>query len=186
MFHGDLMLSKCARESMIVLWRIEGFSSTVSPPAPDAAPSTYEPADTRSAFGGRYQRLLQFAMPNTGIFYMRFSLFGQPHQHPILAMGDESGKVLMWDLQKLEGTSEMAQRPMGRSGALISDVEVPRDEGLAPAVMSKATDPLKPLRAHWTIDIPDGDFCARQAAWSVGGEWLVVVGDASTIGLMRR
>jgi polycomb protein EED len=51
-FHDDLILSKCAMECKIVLWRIEGFSSSDPVPSSDAAPSTHKFRETRSAFGG--------------------------------------------------------------------------------------------------------------------------------------
>lgn len=57
---------------------------------------------TRSAFGGRFQRLLTFEMPYTSIFYMRFSLFDRPGFHPMLVMGNQKSRFSFWDLQRLE------------------------------------------------------------------------------------
>ncbi|KAI9677768.1 MAG: hypothetical protein M1829_002540 [Trizodia sp. TS-e1964] len=113
-FHHDLILSKAAKEEKIVLWRIEGFSSSLPPPAPESAPSAYEWHETRSAFGGGFERLLQFATPGTNPFFMHFGLFSQPNKHPVLAMGNQRGNVYFWDLQRLEhwpATADLTDLP---------------------------------------------------------------------------
>ena len=106
-FHGDMILSKAAasgqiesKSNHILLWKIDGFSS--ADPIPDDPPMAKPGLYTRSAFGGRFQRLLTFDMPNSATMYMRFSLFAGPHHHPMLAMGSEKSKVSFWDLQALE------------------------------------------------------------------------------------
>jgi polycomb protein EED len=110
----DLILSHAVREEKIVLWRIDGFSSNrTTPPAPvpvsSALRSTtqvtvaaHSASSTRSAWGGRFQRLLQFELPQTNIFYMRFNIFHQMGRHPILVAGNEKSKVFFWDLRRLE------------------------------------------------------------------------------------
>lgn len=47
-------------------------------------------------------------------------------------------------------------------------------------------DPFKGLLPHKTQVVPKVTFAARQAAWSVGGEWLVVVGDQGMMALFAR
>ena len=47
-------------------------------------------------------------------------------------------------------------------------------------------DPFRPLLAHVEITIPKVTFAARQVAWSVGGEWMVVVGDQGMIAVFGR
>ncbi|KAI9824096.1 MAG: hypothetical protein M1832_002165 [Thelocarpon impressellum] len=224
MFHGDLILSKCAREGKIVLWRIEGFSSTAPAPPPHAAPTTHTSRETRSAFGsGGYQRLLQFHVPHTEPFYMRFGLLqGQPQAHPVLAMGNAKSKVFLWDFAQLEAwsatagptlpfrvpvtkshhagggggsrsgtTSGLAQRE-GSIASTTSSSLVSRggtaatSDAAQPSKMHDLGDPAGELLAHATATIPNIWFCARQAAWSVGGDWLVVVGDHRVIAVFGR
>ena len=47
-------------------------------------------------------------------------------------------------------------------------------------------DEFKRLLPHRTVIVPRVTFAARQVAWSVGGEWLVVVGDQGMIALLAR
>ncbi|KAI9663031.1 MAG: hypothetical protein M1821_008079 [Bathelium mastoideum] len=101
-FYHDLILSRASKENRILLWKIDGFSSRDPVPSPAAAPTSSQLSETRSAFGGTFQRLLQFGAPHTNLFYMRFGLFHQPHKHPVLAIGNEKSRFLFWDLQRLE------------------------------------------------------------------------------------
>lgn len=71
-------------------------SSSLTPPVP------VHGIHTRSAFGGRFQRLLTFELMPAAPFYMRFSLFSRPDLHPILAMGNEVSKYSFWDLRRLQ------------------------------------------------------------------------------------
>lgn len=48
------------------------------------------------------------------------------------------------------------------------------------------SDPWKELKAHAITTVPKVSFCARKAAWSVGGEWLVVVGDWGMVAIFER
>jgi polycomb protein EED len=75
-FHGDLILSKAANKCKIVLWSIQNFTSRIPPPPADKAPTTHERSETWSAFGGAFERLLQFSIPDTEPFFMRFGFFG--------------------------------------------------------------------------------------------------------------
>jgi polycomb protein EED len=226
-WYHDLILSKCAEENKIVLWRIEGFDSSQAPPSPDSAPTTHEFRPTRSAFGGTYQRLLQFECADTSSFYMRFSLFTQPQQRPILAIGNTRSRIFLWDLQSLELWE-------GRDSD--DDFKIPRapQRGVAPrlgkqregSVASETTtttthtgssagwsntpasnaaddgrvdgrsvrgrdryqvdDPFRVLGPHKTHVVQKITFASRQVAWSVGGEWMVVVGDQGMIALFGR
>ena len=47
-------------------------------------------------------------------------------------------------------------------------------------------DPFMELLPHETVTIPRVDFALRQSAWSVGGEWLVMVGDEGMIVLFAK
>lgn len=96
---------------MIVLWRIEGFSSEDPVPTPAQAPTTYDPSRlTRSAFApvvspacpAQYTRLLQFATPHCGPqFFMRFSMYQAAGRHPVLAFCNASSKIMFWDMARL-------------------------------------------------------------------------------------
>lgn len=46
-------------------------------------------------------------------------------------------------------------------------------------------DPQEPLRAHKT-ESSSTNFVGRQAAWSPGGEWCVVVGSSNTALVLQR
>ncbi|KAJ6444232.1 GTP cyclohydrolase [Purpureocillium lavendulum] len=46
-------------------------------------------------------------------------------------------------------------------------------------------DPQEPLRAHKT-ESSSANFVGRQAAWSPGGEWCVVVGSSNTTLVLQR
>ncbi|KAI1635428.1 WD domain-containing protein [Biscogniauxia mediterranea] len=110
-FFGDLVLSRACHEDIIVLWRIEGFSSRDPPPAASDAPTTSDTERlTRSAFAPatssacppQYTRLLQFYTPWCGHqFYLRFKLFHHKDKHPILAFGNAHSTIFFWDLARL-------------------------------------------------------------------------------------
>ncbi len=212
-FHDDLILSKCATECKIVLWRIDGFDSSAPVPPPDAAPSTHVFRETRSAFGEGYQRLLQFETVDTTPFYMRFSLFSQPFKAPILVIGNEKSKVFFWDLQRLETWTEKddvrfrmpfkknSRQPTGgqREPSVASTTSSSVNPGSNDSQSSAATsgfprsrerygveDPFKEIKPHNAITVPKIEFAARKAAWSVGGEWLFVVGDQGMIAIFHR
>ena len=111
-FHADLILSRSAEEHRILLWKITNFSGWADPPPlTSQALQNDSHGLTRSAFvdvregdeqGHGYQLLMQFATPDSGPFYMRFSLFSQAGQRPVLAFGNSVSKVFLWDLQRLE------------------------------------------------------------------------------------
>lgn len=133
-FYGDLVLSKAAGEGKIVLWRITGFNSKLPPLGPDRALKTGEFKDTRNgfmtpSFRPRYEksndntpihaeknaeesprplfeRLLEFQVPDSDPFYMRFSLLtpspSHPDLHPVLAYGNHNSKIFFFDLTRLE------------------------------------------------------------------------------------
>lgn len=110
-FFGDLILSRACHEDVIVLWRIEGFSSHDPPPPASSAPTTSDTERlTRSAFASvtatenppQYTRLVQFHTPGSGHqFYMRFRLFHHKEKHPILAFGNAHSNIYFWDLARL-------------------------------------------------------------------------------------
>ncbi|OAQ86572.1 embryonic ectoderm development protein [Purpureocillium lilacinum] len=118
-FYGDQILSRACHDNVIVLWRIEGFSSDGPPPAPSTAPtlqnvvptSNEDPGRlTRSAFvpatspicPAQYTRLLEFHTPSCGPqFFMRFKLHHVPGQNPVLAFCNAAGNIFFWDLKRL-------------------------------------------------------------------------------------
>ena len=225
-WYDDLILSKCADSHKIVLWCIEGFSSSASPPPASSAPTAHTFTPTRSAFGDGYQRLLEFECKETTSFYIRFSLFHRPFQHPLLVIGNESSKVYFWDLQRLEEWTEADDEGGAGAGAGAFKVPFvmkkkhaggrPRVKQREPSVASTTTsgsfaprsedsvevvadmmapksrkrygveDPFKRLQPHHTVVVPKVLFASRQAAWSVGGEWMVVVGDQGMIAVFHR
>ncbi|KAH8681505.1 WD40-repeat-containing domain protein [Xylariales sp. PMI_506] len=110
-FFGDLILSRACHEDIIVMWRIEGFSSHDSPPLPSSAPTTSDTERlTRSAFAPatasgstpQYTRMIQFHTPGSGHqFYMRFRLFHDKDKHPVLAFGNAHSTIFFWDIARL-------------------------------------------------------------------------------------
>ncbi|RPB09643.1 WD40 repeat-like protein [Morchella conica CCBAS932] len=92
-WHGDVVLSKAAKESRIVLWSIQGFNSRVDPSVWGAPPTTHEFRETRSVFGAGFERLVMFECRDTEPFFMRFGFWGGRGMHPVLAMGSTLGRV---------------------------------------------------------------------------------------------
>ncbi|KAI1437983.1 WD domain-containing protein [Xylaria sp. CBS 124048] len=141
-FFGDLILSRACHEDIIVLWRIEGFSSRDPPPAVTEAPTTSDPERlTRSAFAPstassyppQYTRILQFYTPNCGHqFYLRFKLYQNKARHPVLAFGNAHSTIFFWDLARLIGYHDF-----------VSDINDP------------ARDILQPVhRPGWLVPVP--------------------------------
>lgn len=221
-WYGDLILSHACRENKIILWSIDQFSSDRStPPAPiptssavySRAPVTI-PADstssTRSAWGGRFQRLLQFELPHTDQFYIRFSIFHELGRHPVLVAGNEKSKTFFWDLQRLEdsGTGDN-----GSANTKGLPLVLPRHvrEGSSASTASSAisagsgttkakqkwpkeqprdrgiSDPFHSIKAHKIVETPRYKaFAFRHFAWSRDGHWCVGVGDCGTINIFSR
>lgn len=201
MFFHDLVLSKCAREGKIVLWRISGFDSSLAPPSMDGAPINLRHDETQSAFGSGYERLLQFQTPNVDPFYMRFGLFHQPNKHAVLAMGNLDSTIFFWDIQQLvdqsahsEGSSESKKRKRRRSSTerdntpstnIDQQTSLPSRSN-KPERIHDISDPFKELPAHKSVVIRRKGLVTRQIAWSVGGEWMVAVGDQGLIAIFGR
>ncbi|KID61922.1 WD40 domain-containing protein, partial [Metarhizium hybridum] len=137
-FYGDCVLSRACHDNVIVLWRIEGFSSEGLPPPQSAAPTpqnvvptSYEDPDrlTRSAFvpatspqcPSQYTRLLEFHTPNCGPqFFMRFKLFHVPDQNPVLAFCNAAGNIFFWDFRRLTVYLEVMAGLQGKSKAAVT------------------------------------------------------------------
>jgi polycomb protein EED len=227
-WYNDLIFSHASREGKIILWSIDHFSSdrTVTPPAPiptSSAVNSRTPAtipanstsNTRSAWGGRFQRLLQFDLPHTNQFYIRFSLFHELGHHPILVAGNEKSKTFFWDLQRLEnsGTGESGlgddkvyggkEAPLGlprhvREGSSASTASSAVSAGSAntkikqkkvkEAVRDRGiSDPFRSIKAHKIVETPKYKaFAFRHFAWSRDGQWCVAVGDCGTINVFSR
>ncbi|KZF25402.1 WD40 repeat-like protein [Xylona heveae TC161] len=211
-FFDDLILSKSAQEGKIVLWKIDGFSSGKPFPNPETAPTSHDFRETKSAFGEGYQRLLQFEAPQTELFYMRFGFFDSPGMHPVLSIGNTNSKVYFWDLKRFEVYNpngdvpfrlpiKRGRRPPGiqRETSIASTTSssivpgsndgqsaIPAASPAAAARKYDISDPFNVIEAHSSIVVPKVSFAARQIAWSVGGEWMVVVGDNGVIALFGR
>ena len=54
------------------------------------------------------------------------------------------------------------------------------------ALKYNVDDPFRKLASHLESTVPRVSFAARQVAWSVGGEWMVVVGDQGMVALFAR
>jgi len=184
-FHGDYILSKAAREGKIVLWAIQNFTSKVPPPSPDKAPTTHEWRETRSAFGGSFERILQFNAPDTEPFFMHFGFFSQPYKHPMLVMGSTVGKVSMWDLARIEKHSR--EPGSSREGTTPSD---PGNSTARKGTPKSKEDDVSELfgliKAHEVMDIPKVKSTIRDIAWSPGGDYMVLVGENGIITICKR
>jgi polycomb protein EED len=222
-FYNDLIFSHACREDKIILWKIDEFSSdsTDIPDAPiptsiavtSRTPVTV-PANstsgTRSAWGGRFQRLLQFDLPDTNQFYIRFSIFHEPGRHPILTAGNERSKAFFWDLQRLEeaGTCDEAQGNKAnlglprhvREGSVSSNASSAVSTGSGPTKNKRKktkekeqpknrgiADPFLSIKAHKIIEIPKYTaFPFRHFSWSRDGQWCVGAGDNGLINVFHR
>jgi polycomb protein EED len=219
-WYNDLILSHACREDKIILWKVDNFKSdsTEVPDAPvpiskgvASKTSVIIPANstssTRSAWGGKLQRLHQFDLPDSLFIYMRFSIFHEIGRHPILVAGNQKSKAFFWDLQRVEesGTGEEAHHNgllslprhirEGSSSSIASSTisagsgttktkrkktkELPRDRGIA--------DPFRSIRAHKIIEVPKyAAFPFRQFSWSRDGQWCVGVGDGGFVNVFNR
>ncbi|EGX94676.1 hypothetical protein CCM_02947 [Cordyceps militaris CM01] len=257
-FFGDHILSRACHDNVIVLWRIEGFSSDGSPPPQSAAPTAQTAVPTalddqsrltRSYFApsttpecpSQYTRLLELHTPNCGPqFFMRFGLHHVPGQNPVLAFCNAGGNILFWDLRRLavyhdvmrdlrdpDGDRDAAPLPtwlkpiiprqradmfgrIKKRPALVSvstrqssttslragGVQGAGAAGESAQEFSAETleswaakysmeDPHEPVKAHRT-ESSASTFVGRQAAWSPGGEWCVVVGSSNTALVLQR
>lgn len=241
-FYGDQILSRACHDNVIVLWRIEGFSSDGPPPPQSAAPtpqivvptSNEDPGRlTRSAFvpvtsplcPAQYTRLLEFHTPNCGPqFFMRFKLHHVPGQNPVLAFCNAAGNIFFWDLRRLTVYRDtvaalrdprrdkskavqipgwlkpVAPRQRADAGARFRTLGSDRESmasgqadggDFSPEALESwasrysMEDPQKPLWAH-KMESSSANFVGRQAAWSPGGEWCVVVGSSNTTLVLQR
>ncbi|KAL5117105.1 hypothetical protein ACEQ8H_004930 [Pleosporales sp. CAS-2024a] len=227
-WYHDLIFSHACREDKIIMWKIDGFSSdhahipdapiptsmAIKSTTPVTVP-TNSTSGTRSAWGGRLQRLLQFHLPNTNQFYMRFSIFHELGRHPILVAGNEKSKAFFWDLQRLEhagtGADESGQTKRPTLLPLPQHVREPSVASDASSALSTASaaskskrkkakrndtpeeprdrgisDPFMSIKAHKIIEVPKYLFAFRQFAWSRDGQWCVGVADSGLINVFHR
>ena len=173
-FWGDLILSKAAEENKIVLWSITGFNSRCQPPDAILAPKTEEHLDTRNGFMRTltiddngvqtmevpelyqtklpYTRLLEFSVPSSRPFFLRFDLLkpspAHPDLHPVLAIGNTQSQVFFFDLQAIElGYNPLANSPRKRKyGPTKKGIPIPLDRGRfkqsnAPSTSGAASTP---------------------------------------------
>lgn len=222
-WYNDLIFSHACREDKIILWKIDGFSSD-NADIPDAPIPTSiavrsntpvkVPANstsgTRSAWGGRFQRLLQFDLPDRKFIYMRFSIFHELGRHPILVAGNMKSKAYFWDLQRLEdaGTSDDGSQadksaPLGlprhvREGSNSSNGSSAVSTGSGPTKGKRKkikehthdrgiADPFLSIKAHKIVEVPKYlAFPFRHFGWSRDGQWCVGVGDSGLINVFHR
>jgi polycomb protein EED len=216
-WYDDLILSHAAREDKIVLWRIDGFSSSrATPPAPvpvsSALRSTtqvtvaaHSASSTRSAWGGHFQRLLQFELPNMAHYYMRFNIFHEMGRHPVLVAGNQKSRAFFWDLQRLEESDTGDAAPKGLPASVARHVREGSSASNASSTTSTASgtgkskgkkakvvhdgrigDPFRPIKAHKMIEVPNYIFTFRQFDWSGDGQWCVGTGDHGLIHVFNR
>ncbi|KAF2637517.1 WD40 repeat-like protein [Massarina eburnea CBS 473.64] len=224
-WYNDLILSSAAGdEQAIQLWKIDNFNGEKAPPNPAPIPlattvsghvkvtvptSEERLKSTRSAWGGRYQRLLQFKLPDHSSFYFRFSIFHQLGAHPVLVAGNEKSKVFFWDLQRLEdaGTgnryndngSKKSNLPQHlREGSTVSassntSAASSNNPSAAPvrghkskkAINYGISNPFHPVK--WHKEQALNYFTAfRQFSWSNDGQWCVGAAEFSMICVFNR
>ena len=82
------------------------------------------------------------------------------------------------------GAASSSQPP--DSLALITDSASDSNSSSRAKLKYGVEDPFRTLLPHKTHVVPRVTFAARQAAWSVGGEWMVVVGDQGMMALFAR
>lgn len=168
-FFEDLILSRAAEEDRILLWKIDGFSTTDDYVSPESSAPILTGTDypTRSAFGGKFQRLLTFDAMGTTTHWMRFGFFTAPNQHPILATGQDAFaitkhkmafSILFWDLALLEQGVPSSKRNNDDDEFALGD-------------------PITPVPPHQKVKMPTESFnrsyCMRSIAWSPDGKWCV-------------
>jgi polycomb protein EED len=191
-WYNDLILSHAVQEDKIILWRIDRFTSdradTPQAPIPTSKGTNSrttvtvlaQPASgTQSAWGGRFQRLLQFDLTMINGWYVRFSLFHHIGQHPILVVGDEKSNAFFWDLHSLEsvGTGEMDPQ--------TETAKVQRAKSLLPE--KGIGDPFRTIKAHKRIEVPKYmAFAFRHFDWSGDGQWCVGVGNSGMVNVFHR
>ncbi|KAF2433481.1 WD40 repeat-like protein [Tothia fuscella] len=163
-FYGDLILSRAVKEDKILLWKIDGFNS--SDAIPEQAP-TEQGVEvlTRSAFGNGFHRLMQFSCKDTEQVWMRFTLFHNIGQDPILSMGNNWAGVYFWNLRDLEGE----KGDSGYHGNLFQSVE-PHGSVAATRYHGKG-------KKHDVI---------RAIAWAPDGKWCCGGGDNGNLLLCSR
>lgn len=169
-------------------------------------------SSTRSAWGGRFQRLLQFELPNDESFYLRFSIYHELGRHPILVAGNVKSKAFFWDLHRLE-ESGTGEEVIQHESARTLPLSLPRHvregsssshgssnasagSGNTKSKRKKAkeqirdqgiSNPFRSIKAHKVIEIPKyAPFAFRHFSWSGDGQWCVGVGDAGLINVFHR
>jgi len=107
--------------------------------------------------------------------------------HPILAMGNIHGKVFLWDFTMIEDYGK---------GAGLGDDRDSSTPGGTP-VGSGGTRPAHPkrddiselfgtIKPHHTLDIPRVKSTIRHIAFSLSGNYMVVVGENNNITICKR
>ncbi|KAL6711073.1 hypothetical protein ACN47E_006948 [Coniothyrium glycines] len=226
-WYNDIILSHACREDQIILWRIDNFSSDRShiPPAPVptsnaiiSSTPVIVPASsistTRSAWGGRLQRLIHLDLPASQVWYNRFSLYHQLGHHPVVVSGNDRSKVFFWDLQRLEMShtgedsaesnesktaSSILPRHLREASSASTASSSAASVGVATVTKKKAkkvkekvpdqgiSNPFNLIKAHKVIEIPKySTFAFHQFAWSTDGQWCVGVGDTGLVNIFHR
>ncbi len=184
-FYGDIIISRSSHEDIIVLWRIEGFSSKNPPPPQDVAPANSDvDQQTRSAFAPpgmnsgkpQYTRLLQFRTPGCGAqFYMRFGLYDAAGHHPMLAFCNGESKIHFWDLVRMTSYYDYATALRRHNSNNNSGLGRDSASSSFPPLSAAMANP-PPRRPEWLTPIPQRKKAAksRMKPTSTGGDGYAV------------
>jgi polycomb protein EED len=228
LWYNDLILSSAAGEG-IQLWKIDNFNADHPPPNPAPIPlstvvnsctkvtiPTSSTSGTRSAWGGRFQRLLKFDLKESPYVYSRFGFFHELGTHPILVANSDRSKIRIWDLQHLEGLGAgVEQQPSskidknskdhlfrqvrensamstasgtsaGQSATTSSTLTHGRRKATKKELEHGISTPFHAVPEQSLITIKNYKEWYRQFAWSRDGQWCVGVGTESLITVLRR
>lgn len=201
---------------MIVVWRIDEFDSSVEPPSRAPTTHEFRPTRSAWGGGYQrlfqfdapktppfYVRFSLFNAP------MKRPILAIGNNESKVYFWDLQ-TLEEWD-EQASASDEFRDRVRSRSGKgkkrggakqREASVASSTTTGHTPIVSSEATtdtvtyskaamkysldDPFRKLMSHAESTVPRVSFAARQVAWSVGGEWMVVVGDQGMVALFAR
>lgn len=120
-------------------------------------------------------------------------MIGGPRRPPWLQqLKPSKGKGRLRDVRETSPNPSMRSSSMNTTGTDSSDT--PTTLTRAEYAQSKRIwdmkygigDPLAMLMAHKTVQVVRVGFTVRQCAWSIGGEWCVVVGTEGIVAVFGR
>ena len=89
-------------------------------------------------------------------------------------------------LTKQREASVASSTTTGQTHIASSDVIMDTTGYSKTALKFSLEDSFRKLTSHAESTVPKVSFAARQVAWSIGGEWMVVVGDQGMVALFAR